>query len=53
MSPMAVRAPANDDAITATVEQAVEKLTHIEHELGLPQPRALEVLFDNHLIPYR
>jgi hypothetical protein len=51
--PRTVRPPANEDAITAAVEREPWRSSRdIARELGLSQPRVLEVLHDDQLHPY-
>jgi hypothetical protein len=51
--PWTVRTPANEDAIIAAVEREPwESSRDIARELGLPQPRVLEVLHDDQMHPY-
>jgi hypothetical protein len=46
-----LQVPANEYAITVTVEWAVEKF-HIVHETGLSQPIVLNILCDAQLFPH-
>jgi hypothetical protein len=50
--PRTVRTPAKEDAIIAAVEREPWRSCDIPRELGLSQPRVLEVLNDNQLHPY-
>jgi hypothetical protein len=51
--PRTVRTPANEDAIIAAVEREPWRSSRdIARELGLSQPRILEVLHDDQLHPY-
>jgi hypothetical protein len=51
--PRTVRTPANEDAKIAAVEREPWRSSRdIARELGLSQPRVLEVLHDNQLNPY-
>jgi hypothetical protein len=51
--PGTVRTPANEDAIIAAVEREPWRSSRdIERELGLSQPKVLEVLLDDQLHPY-
>jgi hypothetical protein len=51
--PRTVRTPANEDAILAAVEREPWRSSRdIVRELGLSQPRVLEILHDDQLHPY-